>query len=460
MTRRTCRLICALLFALGSRAATSPLDNWPQWRGPLMTGVAPNGNPPTTWSETKNIKWKIALPGESYAAPIVWGRQVFIQSAIPTEKKSEATEAKDPAEQPGGPDRAATGVQPADRDRRGGPMSLPKPSEPYQYTLLCLDRDTGSEIWKKVAKEAVPHEGHQPTSAFASGSPVTDGEHVYAYFGSQGLYCYDMEGNLKWSRDLGQMRTANGFGEGASPALYGDKIIVNWDHEGDDFIVAFDKNTGQQIWKQSREERTSWSTPLVVEHDGKPQVITTATGRIRSYDLATGQQIWEHAGLTRNTIPSPVAADDIVYVTSGFMGSALYAIKLGKTGDLTDTDAVLWKHNKSTPYVPSPLLTKDKLYFFASNSEVLSVFEAKTGKPLIDAERVEGLKGIYASPVAAAGRIYLPSQNGATVVLKDSDKLEILATNQLDDRFDASPAIVGNQLFLRGHKTLYCIAEK
>src|SRR5262249_24211895 len=163
--------------------------------------------------------------------------------------------------------------------------------------------------------------------------------------------------------------------------LYGDTIVVNWDHEGDSFIIALDKNTGETLWKKSRDERTSWSTPLVVEHDGKPQVITTATRKIRSYNLRSGELIWECAGLTKNVIPSPVAEDGLVYATSGFQGSALLAIRLGRSGDLTDTEAIVWSHPKNTPYVPSPLLYGDRLYIFKSNDGILSCFDVKTGKP-------------------------------------------------------------------------------
>ncbi len=450
--------ISAATMIAASGAAMAASDNWPQWRGPTQNGVAPKANPPTKWSETENIKWKVKVPGEGHATPIIWGDRVYLQAAVPTGKKVEPAVVAAPAEPPPGnrpPGGEGRGGRGGGRGFGGG-----KPTEELKFTLICLDRATGKTLWQKVAKEGLPHEGHHPTGAFASSSPVTDGEHVWAYFGSQGLHCYDWNGNLKWSQDLGDMRVANSFGEGSSPALHGDTIVVNWDHEGEDFIVALDKRTGKNIWRVGRDERTTWSTPYVVEHAGKAQVVTTATGKVRSYDLGTGEQVWEHAGLTRNSIPSPVSADGIVYVMSGFQGSALYAIKLGKTGDLTDSDSVVWKHAKSTPYVPSPLLVDGKLYFFSSNNEVLSCFNAKTGEVTIDAERIAGLKGIYASPIAASGRVYLVGRNGATVVLKASGALETLATNVLEESFDASPAAVGNELFLRGHSNLYCIAEK
>jgi outer membrane protein assembly factor BamB len=327
--------------------------------------------------------------------------------------------------------------------------------------ILCLDRQTGKVLWQQTAREEVPHEGfRQGDGSFASSSAFTDGKQVFAYFGSRGLYCYDMNGKLQWSQDFGDMRIALGFGGGSSRALYKDTIIVNWDHEGDDFIVALNKETGKELWRQARDERTSWSTPLVVEHGGKAQVVTSATGRIRSYDLATGKLVWECAGLTRNVIPSPVADNEMVYCMSGFRGNALLAIRLGRTGDLTDSDAIVWKHNKSTPYVPSPLLYGGKLYFLAGNNGVLSCFDATSGQALIDAERLEALPGVYASPAGAGGKVYLVGRNGATVVIRQSDKLEVLATNRLEEKFDASPAIAGKELFLRGKEYLYCIAEK
>lgn len=341
-------------------------------------------------------------------------------------------------------------------------MRNEKPSEPYQCVLLCLDRQTGKMLWQKIAREETPHEGHHPDGSFASYSPLTDGQFVFAYFGSRGLHCYDMDGNLKWSQDFGDMRTANGFGEGSSPALHGDIVVVNWDNEGDSFIIAVDKITGKALWKTPRAERTSWSTPLIVEHDGKAQAVTAATAKIRSYDLATGKLIWECGGLTRNVIPSPVAGNGLVYCMSGFMGNALFAIRLGRTGDLTGTDAIAWTHKKSTPYVPSPLLYGDKLYFFSNNHAILSCFDALTGTPLYTEETLENIPrgGMYASPVGAAGKVYLAGRNGTALVIKNSDKLEVLATNRLDDKFDASPAVVGNELFLRGRENLYCIVEK
>jgi outer membrane protein assembly factor BamB len=441
--------------------------NWPAWRGPLANGVAPRATPPVSWSETSNVKWKVKTPGRGMSTPIIWENQIFLQSAIATGNKPEAsapkTEARSNVPQVAGQTQTPPEGSPdGQRRRRGGPGGGrgEKPAETHQFALVCLDRATGRTLWQKTAREEVPHEGHHRDHGFASHSPITDGEHVYAWFGSRGLHAFDLKGNVKWSKDFGRMRTRNAFGEGSSPALSGNTLVVVWDHEDEDFIAAVDKRTGKELWRQPRDEATTWTTPLIVPHAGKPQVVVSASTRIRSYDLATGKELWQCGGMTGNVIPAPVTDFGLVYAISGFRGSALLAIKLGRSGDLTDTDAIAWRHGKSTPYVPSPLLYGDKLYFFGGNNGLLSCFEAKAGKPLMDGERIEALPGVYASPVGAAGRVYLAGRNGAVVVIKHGEKLEVLATNRLDEKFDASPAAVGNELFLRGHEHLYCLAEK
>jgi outer membrane protein assembly factor BamB len=439
----------ALLGGVAISYGASADQNWPQWRGPLGTGVAPHANPPTTWTETNNVKWKTKIPGYGTSTPIIWGDQVFIQTAISSAKPEPKSLPSAGEQQPG-----------ERRSRRGGGgMRSQTPTDPHEFTLLSIDRNSGKIVWQKALRMEVPHEGHHPDHGFASASPVTDGEHVFSYFGSRGLYGLDMNGNVLWQKDLGKMQTRNSFGEGSSPALAGHVLVVNWDHEGADFVAAFDKVSGKELWRQPRDEPSGWSSPLIVKHDNRLQVVINNTTKIRSYDLVTGKLIWECAGMTANAIPSPVAGHGMVYVMSGFRGSAALAIKLGKTGDLTGTDAIAWKHEKSTPYVPSPLLFDDLLYFFAGNNATLSCLDAKTGKPHYEAERLSGLFGMYASPVGAAGRVYILGRDGGAVVLKKSEKLEVIGTNKLADKFDASPVAVGADLFLRGHEYLYCISE-
>ena len=471
-------LALGLGLAVESQLLGAATAAWPQWRGPNFNGAVPDANPPVEWSETKNVKWKVKLAGSGAGTPIVWGEQVFIQSAIPTGKKvdppAEAKpaawliqpsvfgQAQPPAEGQGGEDRRRGGRRGGGPGGggRGGFGRGEKPTEFQQFVITSYDRSTGKQLWQKSLREEVPHEGHHRDHGFASHSPVTDGTLVFAWLGSRGVHCLDMKGNVKWQKDLGKMTTANGFGEGNSPALHGDTLVVNWDHEGEDFIVAYDKKTGKELWRNAREERTTWTTPLIVSHEGKAQVIVSASQRIRSYDLATGKQIWECGGMTANVIPTPVSDFGIVYAISGFRGNSLLAIKLGKTGDLTDSDAIAWRHAKATPYVPSPMLYGENLYFLSGNNPVLSCFNAKSGQPVFAEQRVEGPSGFYASPVGASGRVYLVGRNGTSVVIKQGNAFEVLATNKLEDQFDASPSVVGNQLFLRGHQNLYCIADK
>lgn len=461
MTRSLFPLVAAASLVLASAGAADQSDalqnGWTRWRGPLATGVAPAGTPPQTWSETENIKWKTKIPGFGTSTPIILGNRVFILTAL---KSGNAVDQASAPATPAPPAQLDEGRQRGRGRRGGGGMRPETPTEAYQFVVLCLDRESGKIAWQKVAREEVPHEGHHRDHGFASASPVTDGEHVYAYFGSRGLYCYDLDGNLKWEKDFGDMQTRSGFGEGSSPALHGDTLVITWDHEGDDFVVALDKRTGKELWRKSRNEPTSWATPLIVEHDRKPQAIVNATERIRSYDLATGEVIWEAGGMTTNVIPTPVTGFGMVYALSGFRGAALQAIKLGRTGDLTGTDTIAWQHNRSTPYVPSPLLSGDRLYFYAGNNGILSCFDARTGKAHYQGQRVADLLGgVYASPVAANGRVYLVGRDGKTVVIKDAEFLQVLAMNKLEDKFDASAAIAGKELFLRGHQYLYCISE-
>ena len=290
---------------------------------------------------------------------------------------------------------------------------------------------------------------------------MTDGEHLIVFFGSRGLYCLDMDGELQWETDLGDMESLHAHGEGSSPALHRDTLIVNWDHEGQSFVVAFDKRTGEQRWKVARDEVSSWSTPLVVEHGGKAQVIISATKRVRGYDLATGDVIWECAGLSSNVVASPVAADGMVYAGSSYDFQAMLAIRLdGAKGDITGTQNVVWTLDRLTPYVPSPLLYGQTLYFIRHNQAMLSCLNAKTGQTRIDPFRLGGIRNVFASPVGAADRIYITDRSGTTLVLSHAITPEALALNRLNDSFSASPALVDNELYLRGEQNLYCIVEE
>jgi outer membrane protein assembly factor BamB len=257
------------------------------------------------------------------------------------------------------------------------------------------------------------------------------------------------------------MKIAGNFGEGASPAIYKDKIIMIWDHQGKSFITALDKNTGKDVWKVDRDEGTSWATPLIVEVNGKLQIVTAASKLVRSYDFETGELIWQCSGLTGNVIPCPVSADGIVFVMSGFRGFALRAIDLAKAkGDITDKDAILWKYDQDTPYTPSPMLANGKLYFLKANNGSLTCLDAKDGKVNYAIQKLEDTGSIYSSPTGVGDRFYIVGEKGLTYVIKQGPQFEVIAKNKLDDGFHASPVIIGNDLYLRGFKHLYCISQK
>ncbi len=434
------------IFVLGADPSADFEKNWPQWRGPNANGVAPYGNPPIEWSETKNIKWKIELPGKGHASPIIWDNRIFVLTAIETDKQVEP------------------GAGKQTKAKRGFVPFTMGTSNIHKYVIFAINRSDGQILWQHTAREELPHEGIQKTASWASSSPVTDGEHVYAFFGSKGLFCYDMQGNLIWEKDLGDMNIINNWGWGSSPVLYDDKIVINWDHEDQSFIIALDKKTGRELWKVIRDEGTSWTTPLIVESQGQAQVITSAANRIRSYELATGDLLWESSGLAApEVIPSPVAANDMVYVMSGgiFKATELQAIKLSEAkGDITGSTALVWTLDKDTPYVSSPLLYDNLLYFLKGNDGTIACFNAATGEEYFSRKRLKGIGKVYASPVGAGGRIYISSRKGTTKVIKHGPQYEALAVNKLDDSFSASPAIVDNELFLRGEKNLYCITDK
>ena len=427
-----------LFLCANAPAAPQPdlLAQWGQWRGPLATGTAPKAIPPIKWDAKTNIRWKTRIPGIGHSSPIVWGDQVFLTTAEAVGKKLAV---------PGQPPGAHNNIDP---DRK------------MRFQVMAIDRQTGKIKWRAIVQQAQPHQSTHESGTWASNSPVTDGRHVVAFFGSNGLYCLDAaSGRIVWKKDFGKMQVKHGHGEGASPALHGGTVVVNWDHEGDSFVIALDLATGKTRWRQPRDEPTSWSTPIIIEHSGKPQVIISATNAIRAYDLATGKVLWNCGGMPNNVVASPVAANGFVVAGASYVRKTMLAIKLdGAQGDLTDTNQVLWRRRTGTPYVPSLLLHRDTLYFLHHYQNVLSIADARTGKehgPF----RIP-LRSLYASPVAADGRIYFTDLTGTTLVLAHGNKPKQLSRNGLGEPVSASAALAGKDIFLRGAQHLYRISEK
>lgn len=429
-------LLSLSIFA--STANTQETQQWAQWRGPNFTGANDNADPPIRWSESENIKWKTALPGIGHSSPVVTKELVLLTTAVATGEKFEPI-----------------------ADNRPGSHDNLKVSQRHKYVVLAIDRANGKIKWQTNVNENVPHEGAHYTGSLASASPATDGKYVYASFGSHGIFCLDLDGKVIWKKELGKMHSKHGHGEGTTPVLHDNKLIVNWDHEDQSFIVAFNAKDGSQAWRKQREEVTSWSSPIIATVAGKAQVIVAGSQRVRGYDLQTGNVVWECGGLSNNVCATPVVENGIVVVGSSYEKKAMFAIKLeGASGDITNSDHVLWSRAQRTPYVPSPLLYRGKVYFLRHYQGVLSQVDAKSGQELNGPFRLNGLRNIYSSPVAAADRVYVTDREGVTLVMSHSEMPRLLSANQLNDSFSASPALVGNEMFLRGEKHIYCIATK
>ncbi|MGI9015217.1 MAG: PQQ-binding-like beta-propeller repeat protein [Phycisphaerales bacterium] len=431
-------------------------SDWRSWRGPDGSGYVADSNPPIKWSAISNIKWKVAIPGSAHASPIVMGDRVYVMTAVEVEPAAGETptapeiQAQEQQEEPRG-----RGGRGGGRGGRGG-AAAPKPQ---RFIVMALDRESGEVVWQTAVNEAAPHEGTHGTSTFAAGSPVTDGEFLYAFFGSYGIYCLDLDGTVMWHKDLGDMRIRGEFGEGASPAVHDGVVVVPWDHEGDSFIVALDASTGEEVWRRERDEPSSWATPIVVTIDDVEQVILPGTNATIGYNFKSGEEIWRCSGMTSNVIPTPIIDGNRLYLMSGFRGSSAQAINLeGATGDISGTAAVLWEFDRGTPYVPSPLLANGRLYFLRSNSGVISCLDAATGEPHYLGERLADAPNVYASLVGAGNAIYVCSREGEVVVIEDGPTPNILATNSLGEGINATPAIAGDELFIRTDHHLFCIA--
>ncbi|HYE89019.1 MAG TPA: PQQ-binding-like beta-propeller repeat protein [Vicinamibacterales bacterium] len=426
------RALCtlAILTLTLAPGVANPVE-WPQWRGPLNTGMA-IGDAPVEWN-TRNIRWQLPIPGRGHSTPVVAGQRVFLTTAVPTGK--------------GSPGRGGT--------RAGGGADA---GLEHRFEVLAIDRTTGKLLWQRTAAVSTPHEGyHRTYGSFASNSPVTDGTRVYAFFGSRGLYAYDMSGTLIWQKDFGvQMRMDMAFGEGTALTLHDGRLLLHFDHLDTGFLAMLDPATGRELWRTKRTERYNWAAPYVAHHAGRRQIIVSGQ-IVRGYDFDTGEQLWEAAGLGENSIPQPVQHQDLVFAMSGHTIKMLMAIRLGGKGTLTGTDRIVWSTVRGASYTPSPLLHDGRLYVVTDNG-LVSCFDAATGKPYYQQARLPKPYGFKASPVGASGKVYLATEEGDVVVMRMGDTPDVLATNNFDNQsFIASPVIVDGTLYLRSQTTLFAI---
>jgi len=441
--RHAAFICCVVIGVLYSPIASAMGANWPQWRGPDSQGVSSEKNVPVEWTGTKNVKWKAPLQGRAHSSPIVWGKKIFLTTAIEGEKVPGAQAMKHTIEGKEWKHPDSVGA-----DRR------------YTFKVMCFDRDTGRLLWERVAFAGTPYDDRHRKSSYAASTPTTDGKMIYAFFGAEGVYAYDMNGKLAWKQDVGKLGTV-GMGTGTSPVLFENLVILQCDQEEgtDSFIVALDKKTGQQVWRVPRKVQVSWSTPIIVRTKQRAELITSGTEAVISYAPATGRELWRSTGVDSNAIPTPITNGEIVILSAGYPKKRAFAVRLGAlSGDITNTPAVLWKQEKYTAYVPSPILYGDYVYLMTDKG-ILTCVDVKTGEIKYEGGRVPVPATFMASPVAFGDKILLTSEDGDTYVIKAGPKHEVIRANALGEPVFASPAIADGMIFIRGEKNLYCIGN-
>jgi len=440
LTFTACVMAIAAFEPVASNAA--PKSNWSQWRGPEGSGVSSETNLPVEWSGSKNIKWKAPIPGRGHSSPVIWEDRVFLTTdvegdTVPGAKAVQHLDDGKPFKHP---------------DSIGGDRR-------HMFKVISIDRGTGKVLWERTAYEGTVYDDRHRKGSYASPTPATDGNYVFAYFGTEGLYCYDFAGKLIWKATPGQIATF-GMGPGTSPVLFENTVILQCDEDNGEksFIVALDKKTGKEVWKTPRKVQASWSTPLIVRTQQRAELITSGNELIISYDPKTGKELWRTKGHQSNAIGTPVAGNGMVFVYAGFPIKKTLAITLGASGDLTDSKNIAWQYDKGTAYVPSSILYGDYLYLM-SDRGIITCLDSKTGKIVYEGGRVPVPATFTASPVAFDGKILFTSEDGDTFVIKAGPRHEVIATNSIAEPVYASPAISDGMIFIRGEKNLYCISR-
>lgn len=436
-------IIAVMILATSQLPFAQAQNNWPQFRGAQSLGTTDDPRLADHWSATENVRWKQDIPGSGWSCPVTWGNRVFVTTVV---------------------NRGDT-----EKPRKGLYFGGERPDPPksiHEWRVVCLDLNDGQVLWNKQVHEGAPESSIHMKNTFASETPVTDGERVYAYFGNLGVYCLTVEGEPVWSQRWPVYKTNSGWGTGASPVLHGDKLLVLNDNEESSFLVALDKLTGKELWRTPRDDKSGWSTPFVWTNPIRSEIIASGDGKVRSYDL-DGHQLWEIGNMSRNAIPTPFAKDDLLYVTSGHVMNKfkpLMAIRPGAKGDITladdktTNDYVVWCQKTAAPYNPTPVLYDNKVYVCLDGG-FFACYDAKTGETIYTKKRIPNGKAFTASPFAYNGKVFCLNEDGTTFVIPANGNFEVLYTNPLaeDDMCLATPALVDGKLLIRTAARVYCI---
>lgn len=433
-------LLATVVLALGTVAYG---EQWPQLRGPGATGVAADSaSLPESWSATSNVRWKTAIPGHGWSSPVVWGDRIFLTSVVPA----------------GDTEAPRRGLY------FGG--ERPAPTVEHRWMVYALDRGTGKIVWEREARRGLPMSRHVKNS-YASETPVTDGQRVYVLFGNVGLYAYTLGGELAWSAPIEPRPTRNGWGTAASPVLHNGRLYLVNDNDQQSYLTALDARTGKTVWRVDRKEGSNWATPYIWEHAGRTEIVTAATGKIRSYDLE-GKLLWQLGPMSSIAIPTPFSKFGLLYVTSGYVGDAtrpVYAVKPGASGDIslakgeTSSGSIAWSLPQGGPYNPSPIIYGD-FYYTLFDRGFFTAHDAKTGQEIYTKVRLDPTaSGFTASPWAYNGKLFAMSEDGTTYVIQAGPEFKVIGRNVLDEFTMASPAIDRDSLFIRTATSLYRIGK-
>ncbi len=440
--------LLGLVLVLGSglRSAEPSSPRWPQFRGPGSLSISTAANLPITWSADRNVAWKTSIPGLGWSSPIVWDDKIFLTTVV-SEKETETPK----------------------KGLYFGGERLTVPTDTHRWLVLCLDLASGKILWQQEAVKGMPTSRRHVKNTYASETPVTDGKRVYACFGNVGLFSFDFNGKLIWSQKLPSYPTRYGWGTAASPVLHRDRLYLVNDNDAKSSLAAYDAETGRELWRVDRDEKSNWATPYIWENEKRTEIITPGTRRIRSYDL-DGKLLWELGGMSSIVIPTPFARDNLLYVCSGYVGDKtrpVYAIRPGASGDIslkdgqTANEFIAWHDPTAGPYNPSPLLYGDYFYVLYDFG-FLSCREAKTGREIYGKQRLNttGTSAFTTSPWAYDNKIFCLSEDGDTFVVQAGPEYKLLAKNSLGEMSMACPAIGGNRLLIRTSASLFCIQNQ